>query len=108
MTGVICFLTPHTPPRQRFVKVFSISPCFYLRINTFSVVCVYPVCVCVCQGKGGGGWGWGWGYSNMKLAYMCRAGYKNRKLRERPLAENGGGGGTFRATPNGKNKGSWS
>ena len=76
MTGVICFLTPPTPPRQRFVKFFSISPCFYLRINTFSVVCVYPGRVV--------------GYLNMKLVYICRAGFKNGGLRERPLTENEG------------------
>ena len=76
MTGVICFLTPPTPPRQRFVKFFSISPCFYLRINTFSVVCVYPGRVV--------------GYLNMKLVYICRAGFKTGGLRERPLTENDG------------------
>ena len=31
MTGVICILTPPTPPRQRFVKFFNVSPCIYLR-----------------------------------------------------------------------------
>ena len=36
------------------------------------------------------GVGVGVGYSNMKLVYMCRAGYKNGRLRERPLAENWG------------------
>ena len=28
----------------------------------------------------------GGGYSNMKLVYMCRAGYENGRLRERPCA----------------------
>ena len=31
-------------------------------------------------------------YSNMKLVYMCRTGFKNGGLREHPLTEMGGGG----------------
>ena len=46
--------------------------------------CIY------CVPEGGGGGGGGEGYSNMKLIYMCRTGFKNGGLRERPLAENGG------------------
>ena len=81
------FSHPTHSPMTRFVKFFSINPCFYLRINTFSVVCVYPVCVGVCGCVWGGGAG---EYINMKLVYMCRTGFKNGRLRERPLTENQG------------------
>ena len=36
------------------------------------------------------GGGEGRGYSNMKLVYMCRTGFKRGVLREQPLTENGG------------------
>ena len=45
------------------------------------------------------------GYSNMKLVYICRALFKNGGLKERPLTENAGRGGAFRAAPHGKNRG---
>ena len=42
---------------------------------------------CIYCGPGGAGEA---GYSNMKLVYMCRTGFKNGGLRERPLTENRG------------------
>ena len=36
-------------------------------------------------------------YSDMKLVYMCRTGFKNGGLRERHLSEKGGGGEGFQS-----------
>ena len=40
-------------------------------------------------------------YSNMKLVYMCRTGFKNGGLGERPFTENGG----IQSGPSGEKQG---
>ena len=48
-------------------------------------------------------WGVG-GYSNIKVVYVCHAGFKNGGLREQPLTENGG----LSELPHMGKKGIWS